>query len=66
MQAIGYKEFKPYFLDNVPLEVCIEEVKRNTKHFAKRQYTWFKNQMPVDWYENKIDAIEDIKQWIST
>ena len=65
MQAIGYKEFKPYFEGDSNLEECVNEVIKNTKHFAKRQYTWFKNQTPITWYENKDEAIKDIKQWIN-
>ncbi len=63
MQGIGYKEFKDYFNNEKSLEECIEAVKINTKHFAKRQYTFFNNQMPVEWYENKEDALEEIKKW---
>lgn len=65
MQAIGYKEFKPYFNNDKTLEECINEVNRNTKHFVKRQYTWFNNQMPINWYENTDDALKEIKEWIN-
>ena len=65
MQAIGYKEFKPYFNNEKTLEECINEVKRNTKHFVKRQYTWFNNQMPINWYENTDEALKEIKEWIN-
>ena len=64
MQGIGYKEFRPYFNHEKSLEDCINDVKRNTKHFAKRQYTWFNNQMSVDWYEDKDRALIDIDKWI--
>ena len=63
MQAIGYKEFKDYFEGTKSLEDAIEEVKSNTRHFAKRQYTWFNNQMNIEWYENKDEALESIKNW---
>ena len=63
MQGIGYKEFRPYFSHEKCLEECINDVKRNTKHFAKRQYTWFNNQMPVTWYDDKDEALIDIKKW---
>lgn len=65
MQAIGYKEFRPYFEEESSLDDCINEVIKNTKHFAKRQYTWFKNQMPINWYEDKDLAIKDIEEWIN-
>lgn len=64
MQAIGYKEFKPYFEKTKTLEECVDDVKRNTKHFAKRQYTWFRNQMPINWYNDKDEALKEIEKWI--
>lgn len=63
MQAIGYKEFKEYFDKTKSLEETIEEIKSNTRHFAKRQYTWFNNQMDIEWYINKEEALESIKDW---
>lgn len=63
MQAIGYKEFKDYFENTKTLEEVIEQIKINTRHFAKRQYTWFNNQMDMEWYDNKDKAIESIKDW---
>lgn len=50
MQAIGYKEFIPYLKGVQPLDTCIENLKRNTRRYAKRQFTWFKNRMNVKWY----------------
>ena len=63
MQAIGYKEFKDYFENSKPIEEVIEEIKSNTRHFAKRQYTWFNNQMDIEWFVNKDEAIESIRKW---
>lgn len=40
-QAIGYKEFYPYFDGNAALEECVERLKINSRHYAKRQLTWF-------------------------
>lgn len=64
MQAIGYKEFKDFFNKNKSLEECIQQAKTNSRHFAKRQYTFFNNQMNVNWYDNKDDAIKRIKEWL--
>ncbi len=47
MQAIGYKEFFPYFLGKSTLEECIEKLKQETRKYAKRQETWFKNKLDV-------------------
>ena len=64
MQAIGYKEFKDYFEGNSDLDMCIEKVKINSRHFAKRQYTFFNNQLDVKWFEDKDDALDRVRQWL--
>lgn len=56
--AIGYKEIHQYLDGEISLERAIELVKRNTRRFAKRQYTWFNNKMDVVWY----DSVED--KWL--
>lgn len=63
MQGIGYKEFKEYFEGTKTLDECIKEVKTHTHQFIKRQYTWFKNQMNVEWYKDYKDAKESIDKW---
>jgi tRNA isopentenyltransferase (miaA) len=50
-QAIGYKELFDYFEGKVTLAEAIEQIKRNTRRFAKRQLTWFKNKMDVHWFD---------------
>ncbi len=68
--AIGYKELYKYFSHEISLEEAIDLIKKNSRHYAKRQYTWFKNQMDIDWLEvdfNNFDntinkAIELIEQ----
>ncbi len=64
MQGIGYKEFKAYYDKKKSLEECVEEVKINSRHFAKRQYTFFKNQLDVNWYTDKKEALKHIERWI--
>lgn len=51
MKAIGYKEFIPYFKGEYSLDRAVELLKRNSRRYAKRQYTYFRNKMDVDWYE---------------
>ncbi|GGM22049.1 tRNA dimethylallyltransferase [Paraliobacillus quinghaiensis] len=51
MKAIGYKEFIPYFKGTQSLDETISLLKRNSRRYAKRQFTWFKNKMDVHWYE---------------
>jgi tRNA dimethylallyltransferase len=50
MKAIGYKEFIPYFEGKQSLEETIQLLKRNSRRYAKRQYTWFRNKMDITWY----------------
>ena len=64
MQGIGYKEFKAYYDKEKSLEECVEDVKRNSRHFAKRQYTFFKNQLNVNWYTDKDEAMKHIERWM--
>ena len=64
MQGIGYKEFREYFLGDMSLEECIEKVKINSRHFAKRQYTFFKNQLDIKWFTDKEKALEEVRQWL--
>lgn len=51
MQAIGYKEFFPYLEGEETLEECIRVLKRDTRHFAKRQLTWFRKDDRIHWFE---------------
>lgn len=51
MTGIGYKELYKYFDGEISLEECIELIKKNSRHYAKRQYTWFNNQMDIKWFD---------------
>jgi tRNA dimethylallyltransferase len=42
LQTVGYKELFDYFDGKVSLDEAVEEIKKNTRHYAKRQLTWFK------------------------
>ena len=64
MTPIGYKELFPYFEDKVSLDDCLELIKKNSRKYAKRQYTWFNNQMDIKWFnvdfanfDNTIDEV---------
>jgi tRNA dimethylallyltransferase len=51
IQAIGYKEIYEYFHAHVTLEEAIMQLKQNSRRYAKRQLTWFRNKMNVDWFD---------------
>lgn len=57
--AIGYQELVPYFDHDITLESAIEEIKKNTRHLAKRQETWFRHQMDSHFYTVDLDNIEN-------
>lgn len=66
---IGYKELKEYFDGNISIERAKELIKQNSRHYAKRQFTWFNNQMSdVKWfyvdYNNFNNTIDEIKDYI--
>jgi tRNA dimethylallyltransferase len=51
LQAIGYKEWFRYFSKEQSLETTIEQLKQNSRRYAKRQLTWFRNKMDVTWFD---------------
>lgn len=57
-QAIGYKELIEYLNGNGTLEEAIERIKKNSRNYAKRQMTYFKNQLPMVWFENADEAYD--------
>ncbi len=57
--AIGYKELIPYFNNEICLELAIDEIKKNSRHLAKRQMTWFKNQMDTHFYEVDLNNVNN-------
>lgn len=48
-QAIGYKELRPYLENKLPLADCVENLKRATRNYAKRQLTWFRRDKRIVW-----------------
>ena len=58
-QAIGYKELYPYFDGDGSLEECVEKLKINSRHYAKRQLTWFSRNKNIKWiYADKLNENE--------
>ena len=51
LHGIGYREFADYFAGKAALQQTREAIKMHTRQFAKRQYTWWNNQMKVSWYD---------------
>lgn len=68
-KGIGYKELFPYFKGEQNLEEALEQLKQNTRRFAKRQLTWFRNRMTVHFYQIgeegfKERVLQDIERFL--
>lgn len=67
-EIIGYKELNMYFSNKISLEEAKEKIKQNSRRYAKRQYTWFKNQMDIKWfkvdYENFNNTVLEVEDYI--
>lgn len=76
MQGIGYKELVPVAMRGMPLDAAVAAVKQNTRHYAKRQWTWFRAEPRMQWLDmDSPDAVsqalhigesfwKDAEQWI--
>ena len=68
MTPIGYKELFEYFDGNITKDEAIELIKKNSRRYAKRQYTWFNNQMNVNWFnvdfDNFNNTIDEVYNYI--
>ncbi len=62
VNAIGYKELKPFIDGNIGLTECVENLKKSTRHYAKRQLTWFNRNSEINWfYPDDYCSYEDLK-----
>lgn len=68
--AIGYKELYEFFDDKKTFVEVVDECKQNSRNYAKRQYTWFNNQMDIKWFDVDFDnfqnTIDDVVNYIET
>lgn len=60
LNTVGYKELFAFFEGKLNLEEAIEEIKKNTRRFAKRQLTWFRKDKNIHWFDYKTPAEEII------
>lgn len=69
-RAIGYKEIIGYLDNKITLEEAVDEIKKNSRHYAKRQYTWFNNKMDIKWFEvnfnNFNETIDNVKDYLNS
>ncbi len=68
LNAIGYREIYSYFDGNISLEEAVNKIKQNSRHYAKRQYTFFNHQLPIVWFEtnynNFNNTVEEVIDYI--
>ena len=64
MQGLGYKQLYAYFAGECSLPEAVENIKKETRHFAKRQLTWFRREKNVRWIDiEKEQAIDVLRTW---
>ena len=67
-KGIGYKEVIKYLDNEISYEECLDLIKKNSRHYAKRQYTFLKHQLPVTWfnvdYEDFTKTINEVTNFI--
>lgn len=64
MRGIGYKEIVAYLNGNIDEAKCVELLQKNTRHFAKRQLTWFKKMPYINWYDITEYSYDDLLKQI--
>ncbi len=66
--AIGYKELYEFFDNKISFREAVEECQQNTRNYAKRQYTWFNNQMDINWFKVNFNdfnkTIDDVVKFL--
>ena len=70
MKGIGYKEIIGFLNGEISFDESVDLIKKNTRHYAKRQLTWLRRYDKMNWvnlseYLNDNDALEDIFEWVS-
>ena len=69
MTGIGYKELYDYFDGNCSLEEALDLIKQRSRRYAKRQYTWFNNQMDIEWFNVDFkdfnNTIKEVEEYIT-
>lgn len=71
LQAIAYKEFFPYFEKTATLEDCVKQLKTSSRRYAKRQLTYFRNKLPVNWFDPLNDPdceekiLKTVEEWLN-
>ena len=71
-KGICYHELFPYLAHQLELQTAVENIKKDSRHYAKRQLTWFRNKMDVQWFDliqgqqSSTDVISNIEKWLKS
>ena len=67
-RAIGYKEIVAYLNNNISLQDAKDKIKQNSRHYAKRQFTWFNHQVNAKWFDVNYDdfnkTVKEVKDYL--
>ncbi|MDI3299073.1 MAG: tRNA (adenosine(37)-N6)-dimethylallyltransferase MiaA [Bacillota bacterium] len=67
MQALGYRQLAAHLLDGLPLGAALERLDRDTRRFAKRQMTWFRNRLPgATWFNLTFAGAGTVEEWLQS
>lgn len=68
LKSVGYKEVIQYIDGKIDFNVCVQQVKQNSRRYAKRQLTWFRNEKDIKWFEinDKNDMEKILSQILKT
>lgn len=65
LNTVGYKELFDFIEGKWDLQTAVEEIKKNTRHFAKRQLTWFRKEKDIQWFDHTT-ALEEIVLYLNS
>lgn len=67
LKAIGYKEVISYLDGEIDFDEMVDLIKKNSRHYAKRQLTWFRRDKRIKWFDRESDTIlSDIENYIDS
>jgi tRNA dimethylallyltransferase len=58
MSGLGHRQLGAFIRGEASLEAAVEQIKRDTRHFAKRQLTWFRRDRRIRWVKNEKEALQ--------
>lgn len=64
MSGLGHRQLGAYIRDEVTLAAAVEQIKRDTRHFAKRQLTWFRRDGRIRWVKNENEAVSLVRAFL--